>query len=255
MKAIEIFISYSDKDIKKLRLLEKLINENNNYLHPIIVADKREVLSSLTDKVKSNIFSCEYFIPILTRQSIYTQWVNQEIGFAVATQKKILPIIEEQIMGDLKGFIHKGLDLSYKFEGTQSNSKTEMLKYKKVAKVLINDILIKNDIAPKAPTIESLFSGKWKLIFQGRVNGTEDVQIQNGNQYFAKPYNQPNFKHYFNLEHVKIDLKKNSINFTKVGIPPDNRRINTVLEIVETGKHYEGMEDGGTQTVSYFKIP
>lgn len=158
-------------------------------------------------------------------------------------------------MGDLKGFIHKGLDLSYKYEGAKSNLKSEALKFNKVSKVLVNDILIRNKISPKAPTIESLFSGKWKLIFQGKVSGTEEVQVSNSNQFFAKPYNHNTFKHYFNLEDIDIDLKKKKISFIKIGIPPDNRRIKSVLKIIEPGNHYEGVEEDGVQTVSYFKIP
>lgn len=53
---IEIFISSSDFDIKKLRALERLINENKEHLHAIIVADRREVLNSLTEKVKTGIY-------------------------------------------------------------------------------------------------------------------------------------------------------------------------------------------------------
>ena len=41
----------------------------------------------LTDKVKEGILETPYFIPILTRSSITSQWVNQEIDFAIATDR------------------------------------------------------------------------------------------------------------------------------------------------------------------------
>ena len=253
---IEIFISYSDKDRKKLRAVEKIINDNVG-LNAIIIADKRQALNSLTDKVKNGIFECNYFLQIITKQSIDTQWLNQEIGFSIAVQKKIFPIVEKQALRLLKGFINKEIDLPYTFEGNKSNQRLETLKFNKVAKLLIDDILLANNLSPKRPSLENLFSGRWRLVYSGIYNGSEELEISDGNKYFAKTTNDNSFKHYFNLEDISIDLKKSQIKYTKVGIPPNTRRALGELKIVELGKHYEGVESNRSKAdakVSYFKI-
>jgi len=124
----KIFISYSDADRNKMRSVERLINGTDIFT-PIVIADNRQVLLQLTEKVKTGIFECDYFVPILTSNSITTQWVNQEIGFATAINRKTIPIVERQLIDTLKGFIHKQLDLSYLFEGNQANSRSEASKF------------------------------------------------------------------------------------------------------------------------------
>src|SRR6185437_11705004 len=138
---------------------------NTDLFTSVIIADNRQILLQLTEKVKTGIFECDYFIPILTRNSISTQWVNQEIGFATAINRKIIPIVERQLIDKLKGFIHKQLDLSYLFEGNDKSARSEASKFTRVGKVVINDLLLENKITPKDLTIESLFAGKWRSIY------------------------------------------------------------------------------------------
>ena len=103
---IKVFISYSDLDNVKVKMLESKCNSSSNII-PIIVANKREPLVLLTKKVIDGINEADFIIPILTRNSIHTQWINQEIGFSKANPEKIvLPIIEKEIIDHLKGFIH-----------------------------------------------------------------------------------------------------------------------------------------------------
>ena len=44
--------------------------------------------------IKSTIQACPYFLVMLTKDGIASQWVNQEIGYAVAVGKEIIPIME-----------------------------------------------------------------------------------------------------------------------------------------------------------------
>ena len=244
----KIFISYSDNDRNKMRSVERLIKATDTFT-PIIIADNRQILIQLTEKVKTGIFECEYFVPILTRNSITSQWVNQEIGFATAINRKTIPIVEKQLIDTLKGFIHKQLDLSYLFEGNVENNRSEASKFTSISKILINDLLLENNVTPKVISLEYLFPGKWRNIYMiadGRT-GSEEFEIREGNKYFIKG------KHMFNLENISIDLKKNKIKFKKVGIPPDNRFANNDINILEIGKKYEGLEDGTTK-ISYYRI-
>lgn len=137
---VKIFISYYSKDSNKMQMLKKLINETNN-LTPIVIADRRKSLVPLTKKVEDGINEVQIIIPILTRKSISSQWVNQEIGYSSALSDiKIMPIIENSIIDDLKGFIHKQVDLSYNFNGFLDNPKKEVVHFKRCIVNLVNDI-------------------------------------------------------------------------------------------------------------------
>lgn len=144
---LRIFISYADIDRAKMRSVEKIIKEHVS-LKPIIIADNRQTLKTLDEKVAKGIKSCDYFIPILTKESIKTQWINQEIGFARALDKKIYPIIDREIIDDLKGFIHKGVDLPYYYEISLSK-RSENIKFNNASKTLIQDILMKSGLWEK----------------------------------------------------------------------------------------------------------
>jgi hypothetical protein len=46
------------------------------------------------EHIKTMIRACPYFLVLLTRAGIASQWVNQEIGYAVGAGKTPIPIIE-----------------------------------------------------------------------------------------------------------------------------------------------------------------
>jgi hypothetical protein len=129
------FISFTEKDRKKMELLKKLISESKSLI-PIVIEDKREGALHLSDLVSKGINESNYFIPILTKNSITSQWVNQEIGFAKALNKNILPLLEKELITVLKGFIHIQIQLSYNY----SVEKNENGNYKKSCISLIKDI-------------------------------------------------------------------------------------------------------------------
>jgi TIR domain len=72
--------------------------------------------AELVSLIKRTITKSKYFIPLLSEVSINNQWVNQEIGYAVAANKKICPIVQKEIIMDLRGF----LTLTQKFDHTFS---------------------------------------------------------------------------------------------------------------------------------------
>jgi len=59
--------------------------------------------------IKKMISECPYFLVFLTEAGIASQWVNQEIGYAVGVGKEIIPIIEfDKFTGrriESKGFV------------------------------------------------------------------------------------------------------------------------------------------------------
>ena len=140
-----VFISYSNDDSNKVKIIEKELLKTA-FFKPIIIANNREPLISLSDKVIKGLQESEIIIPILTKHSIHTQWINQEIGYATAdTKKKILPIVESDIFDKLKGFIHKQLDLPYSYLPS-IDKKSELTNFKKCLKSLIDDLLKENGL-------------------------------------------------------------------------------------------------------------
>lgn len=107
------FISYDTLDIRKKAILFDLLKANG--IEPIVVANKNEPFTDLALKVEVAIEKADFLMPILTKNSILNQWVNQEIGYAkrlVTEDKiKIIPFTESNIVDKLKGFIHDQKDL------------------------------------------------------------------------------------------------------------------------------------------------
>ena len=134
----EIFISYSNLDKEKVNLVVSEL-EGNTMFTPLVIASNRKALIPLTNKVASGIIKAKIILPILTKNSITTQWINQEIGFATALKKKIMPIIDSDLINDLKGFIHKQIDLPYNFQ-SHSNNAQEQKNFVKQFRILLADL-------------------------------------------------------------------------------------------------------------------
>ena len=73
-----------------MRSLFKKFQKNID-LEPIVVADNRESMKALSEKVIEGIKAADVVVPILTEKSAWTQWINQEIGYAKAIKKRIEP--------------------------------------------------------------------------------------------------------------------------------------------------------------------
>ncbi len=248
-----IFISYSDADRNKMRSFERQINKTTD-LKAIIIADNRQATKLLSEKVKSGIIECDYFAPILTRSSIATQWINQEIGFATGINKPMYPIVEESIMSNLRGFIHKQVDLPYSFKGNQKNGKGEAAQYLKTARRLVNDLLWDNNKAPKDLNLEDLFPGKWESTFNinGNIFKEEKIEIKDKTKFYVGG------KIKFNLSQISIDVTNKILKFTKTGTEERDLVIQSRLEIFELGKTYVGLEDnnkiGKNISITYRRI-
>jgi hypothetical protein len=134
----KLFISYSHVDITKVNIIKKVLLNNTSF-EAIIIAFNREALKPLSSKVIEGIKSADCIIPILTSESIKTQWINQEIGYATALNKLIIPVVEIDCIDQLKGFIHKQIDLPYTY-CLKSHKATENKGFKKQFAQLIDDL-------------------------------------------------------------------------------------------------------------------
>jgi hypothetical protein len=133
-----IFISYSDYDKDKVDLIVNEL-EGSTKFFPIVIASNREALKPLAQKVADGIIQAKVILPILTKNSIPTQWINQEIGFATALSKRIMPIVENDLIDNLKGFIHKQIDLPYNYQ-PKDNKETEHNDFIKQVRNLLADL-------------------------------------------------------------------------------------------------------------------
>jgi hypothetical protein len=112
---IRVFISYCDADRPKKDVLRKRLHRSPGGFEPVVVADRRTPGKPLADKVLEGIAEARFFVPILTRDAVTNQWVNQEIGCARALNRVTIPLVEAAIVGTLKGFIHDQNDLPFTF--------------------------------------------------------------------------------------------------------------------------------------------
>jgi hypothetical protein len=158
----QLFISYSDFDKDKVSLI---VNElkNNKLFAPLIIASNREALKPLVKKVSEGIQKSLVIIPILSRKSMVTQWINQEIGYSMALEKPIRPIVEQEIISELKGFIHKQVDLPYNFI-TDKDQETENANFLKTFRDLISDLESEYSQSKTPSKAESDFEATLKLV-------------------------------------------------------------------------------------------
>jgi len=163
----KIFISFSNEDRKKLDCLSNALKKSVHRFQPIIIDKRANPGKPLSDKVKEGIQETPFFISILTKSSFKTQWINQELGYAVANDRNIYPIVERSILNDLKGFIHNQIDLPFIFDGDPLNSRKEAQSFMKCYKELLRhleEIKFNASISPKKVKQSNTYTTTVKFI-------------------------------------------------------------------------------------------
>lgn len=113
-----IFVIHSEKD-------NHIIDALTVFFEPIFYHDKNNdvftkfkityldsntgdyVGENFGNIIKEKITNCSYYLIVLTKNSVSSLWVNQEIGYSMATNEdKILIMREDQLRGGSFGFIH-----------------------------------------------------------------------------------------------------------------------------------------------------
>jgi hypothetical protein len=127
---VKVFISYVFGDDNKRLALQKALDTSNASLSPIVVATRRMPGVPLAEKVMACIREADLIVPILTRASLSAQWVNQEIGFAQGVGLRIVPVVEREIVPQLKGFIHDQNDIPFLFAGDPERPQREAAQFR-----------------------------------------------------------------------------------------------------------------------------
>jgi hypothetical protein len=99
--AFSVFISHSVSDLNVVYQFKYWLEVNGIGVY---VADSQPQLGvPLPAKISNGIKQSDCVIAILTQSGDRSAWVNQEIGYAKATSKLVIPVVEEGV--DLKGFM------------------------------------------------------------------------------------------------------------------------------------------------------
>jgi len=117
----KVFISYASEDLQLAQTISTYISRIG--IQPYIAERRPTPDVYISDKIALNIMDSNCFVAILTRNSLGSQWVNQEVGFTYALQRftnlyvPIFLLVERglQIRGFLEAKEHIPLDL-YKFD-------------------------------------------------------------------------------------------------------------------------------------------
>lgn len=135
-----VFISFCEADRSLMSILFEEVYKCE-LLNPITVESNRKGGNELAELVMEEISDCYYFIPIISKNSLNNQWVNQEIGCAKGLKKRICPIVEKPFMGKLKGFIHNQLQLPYCFTLQDKKvSDLDKTHFTRLCRLLVSDI-------------------------------------------------------------------------------------------------------------------
>lgn len=87
---LEVFISHSEQDKDLISLVARSIERLD--LDVYVEMFEEYYGEDVVELVQEAIEFCECFLVILTEKSVKSQWVNQEIGYACALEKTIIPV-------------------------------------------------------------------------------------------------------------------------------------------------------------------
>ena len=127
MATYQIFIAHASED-DQLAYTVKNALRNIYEFRPYLAEDYKTPGGNFKLRIQQAIRSSRYFVVFLTENGMKSQWVNQELGFAVATKRKIIPITFSNCALNLKGFITKDSE--------------DLIFIDKREDLLINDILL-----------------------------------------------------------------------------------------------------------------
>ena len=107
-----IFIAHTSEDATPAGQLKNSLSKIIEF-KPYIAVDYAIYGRNFKERIKQAIEDSNYFVVMLTKDGVRSQWVNQELGYACAIMKKkrdfhIIPISSSDI--NLKGFITKDSD-------------------------------------------------------------------------------------------------------------------------------------------------
>jgi len=107
-----IFIAYTSEDTAFAGQIKNSLSKIREF-RPYLAVEYPIPGENFKERIQNAIQDSNYFIVILTKDGVASQWVNQELGYACAIRRKkgdfhIIPLSSSDI--NLKGFITKDSD-------------------------------------------------------------------------------------------------------------------------------------------------
>jgi hypothetical protein len=97
MRWEKVFISYDVRDDSVVRTIAKSLEHIG--IEPFLANDHLVVGAKVGEKITSAINDSNCFVPIITSNSVNSQWVNQEIAYAYSHSETneigIFPVVEK----------------------------------------------------------------------------------------------------------------------------------------------------------------
>lgn len=127
--AYKVFISHSVNDYEDVENIADLLEDYG--IDTYIAERDPQYGKYLTDKIMVNIDNSDAVLVLWTNNSHHSDWVNQEIGYAVKAGKKIIPLIEKgvRVKGFLEGREYLNMD-SYNMIETMEDVGDYLEEYK-----------------------------------------------------------------------------------------------------------------------------
>lgn len=92
---LKIFISHASKDYELAKTLKNILEEHDSIKEAFVYEDKKKLGTQISEKITSEIDSSDYFVALITNNSIESASVNQEYGYAQAKNLHKIPFLEK----------------------------------------------------------------------------------------------------------------------------------------------------------------
>ena len=103
MEKIPLFISYSHLDNNAAGKINEYLSDYY-YFHTFLAHDNLTVAENWPLEVHKHLISAEYVVALISQNFLKSGFANQEVGFAFALHKRIIPICIDE--SDPSGFLY-----------------------------------------------------------------------------------------------------------------------------------------------------
>ncbi|MCK4643364.1 toll/interleukin-1 receptor domain-containing protein [bacterium] len=90
--AVKVFISYSSKDGRRVKPIKDVL-EKYPGLKIFFADDSFFPGDNIPERIKAEIEKCDYLFLFHSKNSLKSQWVQNEIGIAYGKSKTVVPIL------------------------------------------------------------------------------------------------------------------------------------------------------------------
>jgi len=115
----KVFISYSSKDSSTAKNIAEMLRDNG--IEPWLAEDQILPGDKISEKIQKAIKGSEYFVVLLSQNSLKSKWVSTELGAALSkaagkTGSRIIPVIldDVQLPTDIRDILYIDLRQNFK---------------------------------------------------------------------------------------------------------------------------------------------